>query len=397
MTDEELSRLLFDLESDLVERKESPADGKKIRQAICAFANDVSDHRREGIIVIGVKDDGTLSGLTVTDEMLLNLSNMRSDGNILPLPDMTVEKLRVFGGEVAMIRVRPSSDPPVRYDGRVWIRVGPRRAVAGRDEERRLAEKRRHGQRPFDLQPMIGARSDDLALDFFQRSYLPAAVSPEDLSENDRSVEHQLMCCRMVSGDGSSVPTMTGVLVLGLSPESFVPGAYVQFLRIEGTDYDGPIKDEHRVGGPLPEMLRRVEEVMEAHVHTAVDFTSAPTEIAVPDYPMVALRQIFRNAVLHRDYETSNAPVRVTWYDDRVEFWNPGGPYGSVTPENFGRPGLTDYRNPTLAESMKVLGYVQKFGRGIAATRKAMSDLGSPAPEFEVEPTCVQVTLRRRP
>ena len=77
--------------------------------------------------------------------------------------------------------------------------------------------------------------------------------------------------------------------------------------------------------------------------------------------------------------------MRVYWYDDRIEILSPGGPYGEVTPENFGTPGLTDYRNPNLAEAMRVLGYVQKFGGGIVAARSALQRNGNPPPEFRVD------------
>lgn len=72
---------------------------------------------------------------------------------------------------------------------------------------------------------------------------------------------------------------------------------------------------------------------------------------------------------MHRDYETSNAPTRVTWYDDRIEIQNPGEPFGQVSVENFGQAGITDYRNPIVAEALKTRGFVQRFGVGIAIAR----------------------------
>ena len=75
---------------------------------------------------------------------------MRSDGNLLPIPTMTVQKRILCGGELAVITVEPCDAPPMRFRGRVWVRVGPRRAVASVEEERRLAEKRRAGDLPFD-------------------------------------------------------------------------------------------------------------------------------------------------------------------------------------------------------------------------------------------------------
>jgi ATP-dependent DNA helicase RecG len=100
---------------------------------------------------------------------------------------------------------------------------------------------------------------------------------------------------------------------------------------------------------------------------------------------------------MHRSYEHTNAPVRVTWYSDRVEIISPGGPYGTVSEENFGDPGVTDYRNPILAEAMRAMGYVQRFGIGLEHIRASMARNGNPEPEFAPTATHVGVILRRRP
>lgn len=97
MEKQELQLMLKDLESDLVERKASLSDPDRIRQAICAFANDLPDHRRSGIIIIGANDEGSCVGLSVTDDLLLKLSQMRDDGKIQPIPSITVEKMNIDG------------------------------------------------------------------------------------------------------------------------------------------------------------------------------------------------------------------------------------------------------------------------------------------------------------
>ena len=149
------------------------------------------------------------------------------------------------------------------------------------------------------------------------------------------------------------------------------------------------------MGGPLPELLDELEDLIKTNIQTAADLTSDKVEILTADYPVVALQQIVRNAILHRSYENTNAPVRIYWFTDRVEVQNPGGPYGQVTKENFGKPGAYDYRNPDLAAVMSDLGYVQRFGYGIPLARKEMAKNGNPDPEFEVEDAHVAVILRR--
>ena len=395
MTDEQLAVLLADLESDRVERKRSAADADKIRKAICAFANDLPAHQEPGVVFVGAEDNGSCAGIEVTDKLLRTLSDMRSHGTILPLPTLTVQKRTLRGCELAVVVVHPADAPPVRYNGRVFVRVGPTTRVATPEEERRLAEKRRAGDLPFDIHPVRSATLDDLDLELFRREYLPATVSPEILEGNERSVEEQLVSTRMATTDTPPTPTVLGVLTLGKDPRWFIPGSYVQFLRIEGVDLADPIKAQREIGGPLPDLLRRLDDMFEAHISVASDITSGPVEVRRADYPIVALQQLARNAVLHRTYDGTHAPARITWFSDRIEIQNPGGPYGQVTRENFGTPGITGYRNPDLAAVMKDLGYVQRFGVGIPMARKALSDNGNPPPEFATEATYTLVTLRR--
>lgn len=393
MEKQELLLMLNDLESDLVERKASLSDPDRIRQAICAFANDLPDHRRPGIIFVGANDDGSCAGLSVTDDLLLKLSQMRDDGKIQPIPSITVEKSNIDGCEMAVLSVNPSLAPPIRVSGVTWIRVGPRRAIATPEEEKMLAERRRSRDLPFDLHPVPSASINDLDIDLFEREYLPLAVAPEILAQNTRSLEDKLKALRFLTPDG--LPTVLGILVLGAEILRFIPGAYVQFLRLEGSEMTDPIRDEKTIDGPLHQLLRRIDEVLEANNSISISITSDPLEIRHPEYPQAALQQLVRNAVLHRTYDGTNSPVRIYWFSDRVEIHSPGGPFGQVNSENFGRPGVTDYRNPHLAEAMRVLGYVQRFGLGIQIARKQLADNGNPPPEFEVGQNHILATVRR--
>jgi ATP-dependent DNA helicase RecG len=388
--------MLSDVESDLVERKESFRGDTPttVREAVCAFANDLPNYRRPGVVFVGAKDDGTPSGLAITDELLRQLADVKSDGNIVPPPTLTVAKHTLCGADIAVITVWPADSPPVRYRGRVYIRIGPRRGIASAQDERILNEKRRHRDRPFDVQPVLSAALDDLDRFRFQSEYLPAAVAPEILDANDRSDEQRLAATKMIVSADQAIPTVLGLLVIGKTTRSFLPGAYVQFLRIEGTELDQPIVDEELIDGAVADVIRQLEEKLIAHNRIQLSFTSGTTEQRVPLYPLVALQQLTRNAILHRTYEGTNAPVRVYWYDDRIEILSPGGPFGEVTPENFGTPGLTDYRNPNLAEAMRVLGYVQKFGGGIVASRGALERNGNPPPEFRVDQNYVLAIVR---
>lgn len=398
LTDPELELLLDDVESDRAERKESWAGDapERGRQAVCAFANDLPNHRQPCVLFVGARDNGVPAGLPITDNLLTTLADIRSDGNTLPPPTLIVEKRVLKGAEVAVVMVQPADAPPVRYRGRIWVRVGPSRRIATAQDERILNEKRRHRDLPFDACPLPNCPFDELNRTVFEGEYLPNAFAEDVLEANDRSYEQRLAACRMIAAADNLTPTVLGVLTIGNSPRTWLPCAYVQFLRIQGTNWGDPIADEESMEGTLSTILRRLDEKLKAHLSTAVDITSETTERRASPYPMAALQQLARNAVMHRTYENTNAPIRLYWFDDRIEVHSPGGPFGIVTAENFGRPGVTDYRNPHIAEAMKVLGYVQRFGVGIATAQRLLAENGNPPAEFAVEPNTVLVTVRRR-
>jgi ATP-dependent DNA helicase RecG len=175
-----------------------------------------------------------------------------------------------------------------------------------------------------------------------------------------------------------------------------VPGAYVQFLRLDGPSLTDPIRDQKLLTGRLEDVLRRLDELLELTISVRTEVAAVAREVRRPDYPLTALQQLARNAVMHRAYEATNAPVRLCWYADRVEIHNPGGLYGQVTRENFGT-GATDYRNPLVAEIMANLGFAQRFGLGVPLAREALAQNGNPPPEFRFEPTLVAVTVRPAP
>ncbi len=250
---------------------------------------------------------------------------------------------------------------------------------------------------PFDARPVPSAGLTDLDRRRFEDEYLEAAFASNVPAANARTYEQNLAAAKMVVSADEPTPTVLGVLVLSPRTRDFLPGAYVQFLRIAGCELADPVSNEQAIDGTIAEVLRRTDEKLSAHNRTAVDFTSGPRERRTSLYPMPALRQLVRNAILHRSYEATNVPVRVTWFDDRIEILSPGGPFGTVTVENFGEPGVCDYRNPCLAETLRILGFVRRLGVGIATARRALNANGNPPPEFVVNSSYVCVTLRPVP
>jgi len=386
----ELISLLAEGEADRIERTTSIKDTDKFSEAVTAFANDLPNHGLPGYLVIGVNDDGSPSGLEVTDQLLQNLEGLRSDGNIQPLPSLNVAKFSLPGGDVAVVEVLPSDLPPVRYKGRVCIRVGPRKGVANQQDERILTEKRIAHARTFDALPCLGSSMDALATDLFQNTYLSQAVAPEVIAENNRDLATQLGSLRFYDLN-RQCPTNAGILLFGKNPLQWLPGSYIQFLRLEGSSLTGEVLVEKSLSGDLLTVLRELESLADLHIESRPVPVSALRERQAVNYPRVALRELLMNAVLHRSYE-SNTPIRFYWFSDRVEIQSPGGLYGEASPENF--PNQNSYRNPVLAEAMKALGFVNRFGRGVLRAQEALEQNGNALAEFQFDANYVLALIR---
>ena len=381
MTNEEIKALLTDIEADNVERTVSTSNTNKFCEAICAFANDLPNHGKPGYLFIGAEDEtGEITGIEITDQLLQNLASHRDSGQIVPLPSLVVYKRSFPEGDIAVVEVQPSDMPPVRYRGRVWIRVGPRRGIATEQEERRLTERRIHSARTFDMQPCLGCGQEQIIYALFH-DYRLAAVAPEIIEENNRDIVQQMAALGLWDTRNQCV-TNAGALLFSKAPQNWLPGSYIQYVRYAGRGLESAILDERQFTGDLLTSLRELEAFVRTLFPSRPVPVSALREKQITPYPQWAIRELLMNAVMHRDYQ-SNAPIRFYWFADRIEIQNPGGLYGAAT--DF--PHQNDYRNPKIAEAMKNLAYVNQFGRGIATVQAALRTNGNPPPEFDISRT----------
>lgn len=381
-------RLVAGGESPTVEFKESLARDQALGSTICAFSNDLAGSGATGYLLLGVRDDGTIAGVDVNDSLLQRLAQFRTDGNITPTPALRIEVCQIGDKSVIVVAVEPSDSPPVRRNGSAFVRVGAVTTRATPEEERRLVEHRRGRALSPDLMIIATASVADLDLERFQIVYLKRSVSPEVLAENNRTIEQQLAALKMTDIKGK--PTVTGLLTIGFDPRFWLPLAYIQFRRVGGTRLADDTLDQAVIHGTLDVMSRQIEEKLNAHNFSPLKI-GEKTHQTFPAYPLAALSQIVRNAIMHRDYNMST-PIRVTWYDDRVEIISPGGPW-AMPPERLGEPGLTSYRNPNIAEAMHNLGLVERFGVGLPLAAKALAENGNPPLDLRAEGNFVCATL----
>jgi ATP-dependent DNA helicase RecG len=393
MTNDELRLLISGGEADRIEFTRAAQDNEKFREAICAFSNDMAGRGKPGYLIIGIDERDPTYRLNVTTEMLERLAGLRADGSIMPLPVMNVSRMSHpdGNGEVIVIEVQPHDLPPVRYKGRTYVRVGPRRDVASEAEERVLIERRTAHFRTFDSTPCPEGDLDRLDIETFRQTYRPQAIAAEVIAENHRNITEQLAALRFYHLK-RGCPTNAGMLVFAFDPLDLFPGAKLQYVQFDGTGLGDNVVAEKQFTGNLITVLSELDSFLKGRFTQRPVRTSELREQAVFDYPPDAVRELLMNAILHRDYQ-STSPTRFYQFSDRIEIQNPGGLYADASPENF--PNVNAYRNPIIAEAMHVLGYVNRFGRGIARSRRSLADNGSPEPQFQFQTNHFLAIIRK--
>lgn len=379
----EVSRALA-AESQRVEWKQSAKDAGEILQAACAFANDLAGNGQPGYLVIGVDKRGSAVGADASDEALQKLVNRLTSTRILPNPSFSVDALEHQGQTIVIVSVEPYPVPPiVKFDGVPWVRVGTSTRRATDADLVRLHERRPESRLPFDLRPCHGASLDDLDLSLLRMDYAAERSADQD-GESFPDLEVWLGQRELARRTAAGwAPTTTGILVYGIDPQAHFPGAIVEFVRYAGTDLDAPVASRKTASGRLADQLETLWTQLGANLAQLPAPAAGIRSPFTPEYPLEALKELARNLVQHRLYEGTNAPGRVSWFDDRVIFSNPGPPFGQASEGDFG--AHSDYRNPTVTGLLVQLGYVERLGRGIRRARKLLAANGNPDLEAETD------------
>ncbi|MCB9876692.1 MAG: putative DNA binding domain-containing protein [Planctomycetes bacterium] len=393
--DEHLRRLLLS-ETDRVEWKESTRQSDEILHAVCALANDLGNSRQPGYLLIGVSKSGAVVGVDEQrkDELQQQLASRLRSSKIQPVPSASVTDHEWQDRTILVVEVEPYPVPPVvEVDARAWVRIGTSTQKANHADLLRLNERRPWNRTPFDTRPLAGTSIDDLEV----RSLRAAHASEQAMDDHSESfpsfeswlAQRQLGTILQIG----FVPNATAILLFGKSPQDSLPGAWIDCVRYPGIDRDGVPISRRPLTGALRDQLDVGWTWLAAQNE---DRPAADNGIQLafrPDYPEEALKELLRNMVQHRQYEGTNAPGRIEWFTDRIEFSNPGGPFGRAAEGDFGTN--SDYRNPLLTSRLVAEGYVQQLGRGVRRARTQLEKNGNPPLEVETD-GFTRVIVRRR-
>ena len=408
MTRTELLELIANDENSGVEFKSDELRPEQIAREGVALANF-----RGGRILLGVEDDGTITGIRRQDLerwVMDAVFGRKVHPMILPF----YEEIRVDAARsVAVITVTQGTTKPyvVRHNDRedIYVRMGSTSRLATREQQARLFAL--GGMLHAESLPVSGSGLRDLSRERLE-DYLTSVVGDDEVPAADATWSERLcgLGFMVERESGPPVCTIAGLLLFGHRPRRLLRQAGVRWMAFEGPDRTYRTLDDRVVDGPLVKLRsgshggRAV--VGNGLIDLLVDFMRpfvSEEDAAIDEamrrqrrwlYPPEALREAIVNALAHRDW-TRYEEIEVVRYADRLEVLSPGALQSTMTVEKM-LAGQRSPRNPLIVDVLRDYGYVD--ARGMGVRRKIVPLLRASsgvAPVFEATEDHLRLTMRR--
>lgn len=350
-------------ENAQVEFKAAGVRPESAAREIVAFANTSG-----GCLLIGVEDDGTITGIPASLETwVANISR----NNVIPALQLDTQEATINNKTICLVTVPKGQDRPYQtQEGKYWLRAGSTNRMATKEELSRLFQQA--GLVHFDTAPVTHTDSsyiDLKAVDHYYRSYYETDFInlPEDeqhslLTNTDILVEH----------DKQWVVSVGGLLMFGKQPQRRLPQSSIMFAVFKGNEITDDLLDKKEITGTATELIDKTVNLIQLYIPTPSTIEGAQRKEIIHIPPKV-VREAVVNAVMHRDYSISHRKIQVHIYGNRVEITSPGALPNTLTLEKI-RYGNSAPRNIFLVKFLDNLRYFDGLGRGIPMMLKAMQD-----------------------
>ncbi|MCK4305438.1 MAG: putative DNA binding domain-containing protein [Candidatus Eisenbacteria sp.] len=339
---------------------------EKLDRTLVAFAN-----AKGGIVYLGVDDDGSFSGLKITNRLKAQVQSISR--NVDPPVEISCFDL----GKALAVIVKEGEEKPYKCSDGFYLRSGATNQKLSRNEILDLAIRlnriRFEALQVFDFR-YPDAFSEDTFREFVERAHLSRSL--------DSLGEQQFLVSLGVAEQqgGDLIFNHAGVLFFGSSPQKHLLQAKTSYARYRGRDKT-TVLDRAIFSGPLMRQMDEALQKLHSQVPLRYRLADQPTRREVPAYPMRALEEALVNALIHRDYAEVGAEIMIDHFDERIEITNPGSLLGSLTIETL--RGKSRRRNPLVAELFFRIGKGEKLGSGIGRMQALMEEWKLPPPRFD--------------
>lgn len=338
-------------------------DRKSARIALRDFSHQLSAFANAsgGLVVVGIEDNGCITG--VSEDKENDFRQVAFDFLYTP-PEYEIEVIecQVDSGEtgrIMLFHIAPSANEIVKLKtGDAYLRVGDKSRKLTADALAALEYSK--GIKSYESRIVEDATIDDLdeeLIKLYANRLAPAVSSPLDLLHGRG----------LLKGKSPYKITVAAILLFGKHPTQFLPGARVRFLRYEGVTAEvgtrfNLVKDI-TFEGPLDLLITEVKQILESQMREFQQLGRDGVFHRIPEYPAFAWLEGLVNAVAHRDYSLQGDYIRITMFDDRIEFSSPGRLPSIVTVDNIQYTRFS--RNPMIARVLGDFGWVKELNEGV--------------------------------
>ncbi len=373
MTPGDLLELIRGGEDSTLEFKRDDVQNHDLAKELVSFLN-----LDGGVLLLGVEDDGRISGTTRNrlEDWVADLCRTKIEPPVIPLLSWASDP--ETGKRVLAVRVAQGPDKPYArlHNGRLtyYIRVDSTVREASRDELERMFQA--SGRLRYGLKPVSGANLESFDLrrldEYFTSITEGTAPAWED-ADGWEALLHNMELMTDSLGQGNA--TVDGMLLFGKEPKRFLPQSGIRALCYPGTEPDYATRaDEYLLGSMVPLRAANGSFVELGLVEQAWDFVrrnTTPTSyldgmrrVDRWEYPESVIREAVVNALVHRDYTIAGSDISLTVYSDRLEIESPGRLPNTVTVEKM-VAGFRYLRNQNLVNIMRDYGYMDARGMGV--------------------------------
>lgn len=406
----ELAEVIRNGENSGVEFKRDDVHPESLAKEVAALAN-----LEGGRILLGIEDDGTVSGLTrgakQAEEWVMTVCRDHIRPSIIPY----WETLPWEGSAVVGVLSLPADSPDKPYKAKrgsawvIFVRVGSASRDATHEEEARLYQA--SGLMRYDLKPVPGTAIGDLdrrRLENYFRDIRHQSYPP---TEDEAAWKRLLVNTELMMEDrGRAIATVGGLLLFGRRPNHFLPQAGITATAYPGTEKDYATRERATLRGAIVPLWSASGDLIESGlVEQAMDFVRRNTAVEAlideggrrqewwKDYPLEAMREAVVNAIAHRDYTIAVTDIEISLYSDCLEVISPGRLPNTVTIERM-KQGYRAARNELMKEVLRDYRYIEASGLGVPRKIiKGMREHNGTEPDLIEEETRFIVRLWKEP
>ena len=370
---------------------ESNTPWEEIGKQICALLNSGG-----GQIIVGLTEDGRPTESHSIKQVESRLKKLLGDSEHPPLltPDAIWDicEETVEGANIVILDIPSGADLPYVFEDTIYIRAGKQTRIATGSEVRALIDKRYQQGERWERQPALQVKLDDLDEAEIFKTVEVASQRRGWHFPNTGNIEAILKDLNLFHDGGL---THAAVILFAKEAGHILPQSHLRMTAFRTDTGDKDFLEDKEVRGHLFSHLEAYDAFLQRHISVRTELNSQTVQrIDRPQYPYWALREGFRNALLHRDYSSIHGRTSVRLFPQKMDIWNmgllPSGlTFNKLTKENRSIPV-----NPDIARVVFLRGIVDLLGRGVSKIVNDFTSYGMPAPTWKKEAGGITLELR---